>query len=81
VLIHPAAYDDLALDAPFDSLGRERVDQYRALRLLALELLPPPMDKARHKTVAPDAWPYPSPGHSPLPGPFLGTLAAVLIPG
>ncbi len=80
VLIHPAAYDDLSLDAPFDGLGRYRVDQFRSLRSLALELdlarqAPPP-----RKTAVSAVRTRPVPGDSPLPGPFLGALAAILIP-
>jgi len=37
VLVHPAAWDDIAQAAPSDPLRKERVEEYRLLRLLALE--------------------------------------------
>lgn len=43
VLVHPAAYDDIAACAPYDPYRQERVAEYRVLRLLALGLrLPKP---------------------------------------
>ncbi len=43
VLVHPAAYDDIAESAPYDPYREGRVAEYRVLRLLALALrLPRP---------------------------------------
>jgi predicted glycoside hydrolase/deacetylase ChbG (UPF0249 family) len=80
VLIHPAAYDDLSLDAPFDSLRKARVDEYQSLRLLALELRLPLPKNRRRKTKDAETRPYVPAGSPQLPGPFLTALAAVLIP-
>jgi predicted glycoside hydrolase/deacetylase ChbG (UPF0249 family) len=78
VLIHPAAYDDLSLDAPFDDMRKERVDEYLSLRLLALELRLPLVRSFRNRR--PPRAEAPS-GASQVPGPFPLVLAAYTLFG